>query len=107
MKSKTINQIGIVIGGEATLSLWGGGTGTIEMEKYFLPNEHVSKDNILRCVNDNGFGCENIDSAEIDIYIKYDNGSTEIERTFYDVHCKHHTHLFLGWAELRRRGIKC
>lgn len=100
MRTKTINQTGIVIGGSAVLNLWGGGKGEIEMERTFLPNKHISKDNILRCVNDNGFGCESIASADIDIYVKYDNGSIEIERTLWDVNSIHHTHLFLGWRYL-------
>lgn len=106
MKSKIINQIGIVVGGTATLEFWGGGTGTIEMEEYFLPNGKITKDNILRCVNDNGFGCESISDAEIDIYIKYDNGSVEYNRTlsnFIEVQ----TELFLGWRQLHEQGIKC
>lgn len=106
MRTKTITQTGIIVSGIATISLWGGGSGEVTMDPYFLPNEHISKDNILRCVNDGRFGCESIDSAEIDIYIKYDNGSEEIERTFF-VDSPIHAKLFLGWAELRRRGIKC
>jgi hypothetical protein len=106
MRIKTITQTGIIVSGTATLSLWGGGGGPIAMEDYFLPNEHISKDNILRCVNDGGFGCESIDSAEIDIYIKYNNGSTEYERTLFVDH-PIHTKLFLGWDELRKQGVKC
>lgn len=101
-----ITQTGIIVSGVATLSLWGGGSGTINMEPYFLPNEHISKDNILRCVNDGGFGCESIDSAEIDIWVKYDNGSKEIERTLF-ADSPIHTKLFLGWAELRKQGVVC
>ena len=105
VKTKEINQIGIVVGGEATLSLWGGGTGTIEMEEYFLPLDKVTPKNILRCVNDNGFGVESIDAAKIDLYIKYDNGSKEYDRTII-ADSKIHSAYFLGWKELREQGIK-
>ncbi len=105
MKTKQINQIGIVIGGIATLEMWGGGTGEIEMKQYFLPLDKITPKNILRCVNDNGFGCQSIPTADIDIYIKYDNGSKEYDRTIY-VDNTLHTEYFLGWRELREQGIK-
>ena len=106
MKTKTIKQIGIIVNGTATLNLWGGGTGIIEMESYFLPNDKITKDNILHCVNDNGFGCESISHAEIDISIKYDNGSVEYDRTI-ETGLKQHISLFLGWSKLRDKGIAC
>lgn len=106
MKQKLINQIGFSIKGNATLNLWGGGTGDIEMEEYFLPLDKTTPKNILRCVNDNGFGCESIKEAEIDIYIKYDNGSKEYDRTIY-ANSPVHSAYFLGWRELREQGIKC
>jgi len=106
MKTKTINQIGIVIGGESVISLWGGGEGTIKMDETFIPNDKISKQNILRCVNDGGFGCESIDSSDIDIYIKFDNGCREYDRTIYVNHPLH-TQFFLGWMELNEQGIKC
>lgn len=104
MKTKTIKQIGITVGGDATLRLWGGDEGTITMKNYFLPNGKITPKNILRCVNDNGFGCESIIDATIDIYIKYDNGSQEYDRTLSDFN-KAQTMYFLGWNELREQGI--
>jgi hypothetical protein len=106
MKTKTITQTGIVIKGTAMLNLWGGGSGSIKMESYYLPLEHITKDNILRCVNDGSFGCESIEDAEIDIFIKYDNGSVELDRTIFAYH-PIHTQLFSGWQELRNQGIEC
>jgi len=50
-KQKTVTQTGFIIGGTATLSLWGGGAGTIEIEKYYIPYEKLTPKNILRCVN--------------------------------------------------------
>lgn len=106
MKSKTITQTGIIVSGEALINVWGGGKGTIQMESYFLPLDKITPKNILRCVNDGGFGCESIESAEIDIYIIYDNGSKEIDRTLW-VDSPIHTAYFLGWKELREQGIEC
>jgi len=106
MKTKTITQVGIVVSGEASLNLWGGGRGEITMDKIFIPNDKITKDNILRCVNDGGFGCESIKKAFVIISIKYDNGCTEFDREFIVDHPLH-TRLFLGWKVLREQGIKC
>lgn len=105
LKEKTVKLIGIIVTGDATLSLWGGGSGTIEMKNIFIPLEHATKDNILRAVNDNGFGCENIDSANILIFSKYDDGATVCEREF-EASGRVHQLLFNGWAHLRELGIK-
>jgi|WetSurSiteA1Bulk_404760.scaffolds.fasta_scaffold03388_4 hypothetical protein len=82
MKKKTIHQTGILIQGIALLNLWGGEKGEIIMTEKFLANEDISKDNILRCINDAQFGCESIESAWIDIYIDYEYGfGREYDRT--------------------------
>lgn len=101
---KKTEQIGFTIGGEATLIDWGGNQGTIEMEKYFLPYEKTTPKNILRCVNDNGFGCQGIIEADIDIFITYSDQSKEYDRTIHagEYFSKH----FLGWAKLKEQGIK-
>jgi len=103
-KKMEINQTGFIIAGNAVLNLWGGGKGSILMNQKFLPYEKCTPKNILRCVNDGGFGCESIESAEIEIDIMYDNGSVEYERTIIADH-KIHTQYFLGWRELREQGI--
>lgn len=105
MRTKEIKQIGFIISGTATLSLWGGGTGTIDMKEMYLPYDKCTPKNILRCVNDNNFGCEAIIAADIEIGIKYDNGSIVYERSFYDINNPIHTKYFLGWRELREQGI--
>ena len=106
MKAVTLKQIGIQVQGEVMLNLWGGGQGSMTMESYFLPLDKATKTNILRCVNDGGFGCESIESACIDIYDVYENGHKQYNREIY-TDCKHHTKYFLGWRELREQGIKC
>lgn len=104
-KTLTITQIGFVISGSATIYMWGGGKGVIEMEKYYLPYDKCTPKNILRCVNDNGFGCETIESAEIDISIKFNNGNVLYDRSITADH-KIHTQYFLGWKELAKQGIE-
>lgn len=101
--TKQINLIGIEVCGISTISLWGGGAGQTDMYKTFLPLKFATKDNILRCVNDGGFGCEAITEAEIDIYSVWDNGSKEFERTLF-ADARPHRNLFLGWRYLREIG---
>jgi hypothetical protein len=75
MKQLVLNQIGYYITGEATLNLWGGGKGTINIEPTILKTNKVpTKEDILKAnaINDNGFGCESIDEANIDIYEVYE-----------------------------------
>ena len=98
-RTKKITQVGFILKGNVTLNFWGGGEGTIVMKDLKLTYETMTPKNILRCVNDNGFGCENIASAEIDIYIWYNNGSTEYERTIFVDH-PIHIQYFNQWREL-------
>lgn len=105
MVTKTINQIGIVVSGTASLQDWDNRPlGDISMKDYFLPNEFITPKNILRCVNDNGFGCKGITSADIDISIKYDNGSIEYDRTLWNINRPQFTKFFLGWSHLKEIG---
>ena len=105
MRTKTIKQTGFSIQGKALLNLWGGGSGEIVMNPTFLPFDKTTPKNILRCVNDGSFGCQSIESADIIIYIKYDNGNIEYDRTIYVEHPIHTQH-FLGWKELQEQGIE-
>jgi len=106
MKELNIKQIGISVEGEALINLWGGGQGTISMDRTFLPLDKATKTNILRCVNDGGFGCESIESAEIDIYDVYEHHIAKIYNRTIFTSCRHHTKYFLGWRELSEQGIK-
>jgi hypothetical protein len=75
MKQLVLNQIGYYITGEATLNLWGGGTGTINIEPTILETNNIpTKEDILKAnaINDNGYGCESIDEANISIYEVYE-----------------------------------
>jgi hypothetical protein len=82
MKEKKIKQTGITIQEIALLNLWGGGQGEIMMDEKYIPNDKISKENILRCINDGQFGCKSIEWADVDIYINYENGfALEYNRT--------------------------
>mgnify|MGYP003316463622 CR=1 FL=1 len=70
-----LNQIGYVVKGEALLNLWGGGQGTIPMNPTFI--EELTTENVLKAINDNGFGCESYAGAEVSISVVYDRGVTE------------------------------
>ena len=102
-RSKTIYMVGVRILGTSLLNLWGGGQGSIEMDARDLNLKFATKDNILRCVNDGGFGCEGIERAELDIYAIYDNGSSAYIRTIYS-DTKIHQPLYLGCEHLRNVG---
>lgn len=88
-KKKTIRQTGYTIRGNATINCWGGGRGQIEMDKTFIPFKKLNKDNLLGCINDGRFGCQSIENAEVEVYIKYDNGSEEYDRSIYVTHKPH------------------
>ena len=81
MKQVTLNQVGYVVGGEATLNLWGGGQGTIEMNETTIDN--LTIENILKSINDGGFGCESIEEATVIIYALYEHGYKEYETSLH------------------------
>ena len=70
-----LNQIGYRVKGEAELNLWGGGTGSIAMEHRDI--DELTVENVLKEINDNGFGCESYAGAEVDIYTLYERGVEE------------------------------
>jgi len=81
MKTRTITQIGIMVDGYTIVNHWGGGEGRVRMDPVFIPNDKITHNNIYRAINDGQFGCEAIKEADVDVYIKYDNGSLEFDRT--------------------------
>ena len=66
-----LSHVGYRCKGDAELYLWGGGVGAVEMSTWFIPDGKMTKANLLQGVNDGGFGCEGLKSAEIDIYDVY------------------------------------
>jgi len=80
MKQVTLNQIGYEIRGTSTLKLWGGGEGEIKMDTSHIVKLPLTKEKLLRCVNDGQFGCESIEEANIHIFDLYENGYVEHNR---------------------------
>jgi len=100
---------GYKVSGDAVLNLWGGGQGEIRMQAQLLPAKHLSKDNVLRCVNDNGFGCESIDSAHVrvtEVWRREDGGGFIMGKTvsFESLH-PDNQHLYNGWRYFNENSI--
>jgi hypothetical protein len=66
-KEITLAKVGYHCEGTATLNLWGGGVGKIEMKPFKVKHLREIKEGI----NDNGFGCRDIVSASVDIFNDY------------------------------------
>jgi len=77
----TLKRKGIRVKGTAYLKEWGGGKGNIEMDTVDLIGGKITKERILKCINDAGFGCEEITGAYIDIYELYEDGYARFNRT--------------------------
>lgn len=80
MKSLSLEFSGYMLKGETTLKLWGGGESFIEMKEAFIPKNKLSHTLIKRSVNDNGFGCEAITGAIVDVYKVYGPPSNQYEQ---------------------------
>lgn len=74
MRTLTLNQLGYLVEGTTTLNLWGGGQGEIVMKSVEI--KELNTEEVIKAINDNGFGCESYDSACVDIYRLYENGVT-------------------------------
>jgi len=90
-----LKQVGYLIEGEAMVNLWGGGSGTIPMDRSRIPLGKMCKDNLLRCVNDGQFGCESFQWADVMIYDLFEDGYKKYNRT---IHVK---------ARPARQGLFC
>lgn len=75
MRTITLKQKGYRVKGETELNLWGGGTGSVVMQPTDI--EELTTENVIRSINDNGFGCESFAGAEVDIYVLYERGVEE------------------------------
>lgn len=89
MKKIELKQTGYYVSGRSWINLWGGGEGEIEMDGTFIPLDKFSKDNLCSCINDGQFGCESIESADVDVYVQYENGFRVFDRTIF-VTSRHH-----------------
>jgi hypothetical protein len=73
-KEITLALTSFRITGIAYLQLWGGNSVTIDMKPTTIlaTNSTIPSDEELAsCINDNGFGCETITEAEINLYAVY------------------------------------
>jgi len=75
-KKITLKRIGYMIHGEAEVILWGGGTGTISMDKTYISRGELSKERILRAINGGQFGVKLINIADLCIYDVYHDAPT-------------------------------
>lgn len=57
----TLELTGYEVRGTVRVSLWGGGEGTLEMKPYIL--EKLTEEDLIKGLNDNGFGVESINGA--------------------------------------------
>ena len=83
-KSVTLKHIGFHFEGLAMLNLWGGGQGQVNMNSW--KGQSDSPEVVAQGVNDGQFGCESIDSAEVDVYDLYEKGHKEFKETLYFEH---------------------
>ena len=58
-----------IVEGIVNISLWGEGSGRITMTSSII--KEPTREEALRKVNDGGYGCENINSAEVLVYAVY------------------------------------
>jgi len=82
MKTITLKKTGYYIKGIAIIKDWWGQTGWIEMEPFTL--SRINEKEIIKNLNDNGFGCQEIEGAIVDIFELYEKGLKVFkeERTF-------------------------
>ena len=83
MKSVTLKQTGWHVTGEAVISTWGGGQGTIRMDPTFVPLGKMTKENLHRCINDGRFGCQSIDQGVLEVSVEYEGRYREYDRTIF------------------------
>jgi hypothetical protein len=104
-KTKTMRTtlIGYDVSGTAMVTPWGGGDGEIEMKTTFLPAKFLSKDNVLRCVNDNGFGVQSINGAWVMVTEVYDNGGRG-KTIDFETNSRHSQKLFDDRKHLDKIG---
>ena len=62
MDTITLEKTGYRVSGKAYVTFWDGGKGFVEMKPYLI--EKLTITEILKGVNDNGFGVASIDGAD-------------------------------------------
>ena len=67
MKIITLEHCGWHISGMAFVNLPGGKWDFVEMNPSFIPLGKLTKNNIVRCINDGNSGWESIDGADVNV----------------------------------------
>lgn len=75
-KDVTLKHIGYRCKGIATINLWGGGQGKVEMQSWDI--DEFNDKNVIGGVNDGQFGCESIESAIVCVDNLYENDYTDL-----------------------------
>lgn len=78
----TLSLVKYKVRGAAILNKWDGGTSAIIMRPFEFSAEWIeSEDDFFKIIksllNDNGFGCQNIKGAYVEIYGVYGTGNNE------------------------------
>jgi len=76
MKTITVEKIGYIIKGYAVLTDWYNQRGYIEMKPFRI--KKLTSKQLKEGLNDNGFGCQSIDGAEVHVYEEYERGVEEL-----------------------------
>ena len=77
-KSITLKKVGYLITGISDVTPWGGGNACIEMKPFRV--DKLRKADILKGINDNGFGVEAVNGADCDVWELFeDNYKTYLE----------------------------
>lgn len=71
MKTKELKQIGYQIEGRSEILMWGDDRANIEFTPFRIMGELDIKE-VIMCINDGGFGCQKLLSAEIYIFELYE-----------------------------------
>ena len=77
-KSITLKHIGYRCKGTALINFWGGGQSRVNMNSWDIDKE--DRQSIVKGVNDGGFGCESIESAEVDVFDLFEQNVTQYKK---------------------------
>jgi hypothetical protein len=69
-KTLTLGLSGYRIKGVADVTMWGGGNACIEMKPIKIRT--LDRDDLMKHVNDNGFGVQSINGAILDLFEDYE-----------------------------------
>lgn len=79
MKTITLKKVGYFITGTSDLTPWGGGNACISMRSF--TTKKTTKRELLKGINDNGFGVRSINGAVCDIWELFEQGHKQYSKT--------------------------